>query len=335
MDNAKLHIFRQMIRLLLYSVVFPGWLAGGGLCAQPKYFEGELQYQVSANSRQEGLSDQDIYKMLALGPSLTVYMKEGHIRRSSSRQEEYYVPAEKKVYVKFARLDTLYWMDYSADTSTVTGIDKPDSIFNVDHYPCRAITIRTANVSWRYYYSPDLLKDPKYDSANTIGHFDIFNRETGGAVYLWVRSEYPFAVNTDSCVRVEVKKIDDHVFDLPALPQKKFEIGSLIRRAKFPGNANSWLNYLQSNLDSKLAIKYVKLPKGQDEASVTVYVTFVVSESGLISHVTVVNPGEVPSKLAAEAARVIQESPRWQPMEWYGEKVSTFVKQPVVFKVTK
>jgi hypothetical protein len=320
-----------MIKLLKCPVVLLGSLVCMG---QVKYFEGELQYAVSAYSRQ-GLSEQDIFKMLAQGPLLSVYMKEGRIRRSNSRAEEYYVPGEKKVYMKFARIDTLYWMDYSADTSTVTGVTKSDSIFKVDQYPCKVITIRTQNVSWRYYYSPDLLKDPKTDSGNTIGHFDIFDRETGGAVYLWVRSEYPFAVHTDSCVRVEVKKIDDHVFDLPALPKKKFEIGSLIRRAKFPGNSNSWLNYLQGNLDSKIAGKYVKLPKGQDEASVTVFVTFIVNESGLISDIRVVNQNEVHPKLAAEAVRVIQESPRWQPTEWYGEKVSALVRQPIVFKVTR
>src|SRR5580658_1857000 len=284
-----MYIFRGMIKLLICPVVLLGSLVCMG---QVKYFEGELQYAVSAYSKQ-GLSEQDIFKMLAQGPLLSVYMKEGRIRRSNSRAEEYYVPEEKKVYMKFARIDTLYWMDYSADTSTVTGVTKSDSIFKVDQYPCKVITIRTQNVSWRYYYSPDLLKDPKTDSGNTIGHFDIFDRETGGAVYLWVRSEYPFAVHTDSCVRVEVKKIDDHVFDLPALPKKKFEIGSLIRRAKFPGNSNSWLNYLQGNLDSKIAAKYVKLPKGQDEASVTVFVTFIVNESGLISDIRVVNQNEV------------------------------------------
>jgi hypothetical protein len=326
-----MYIFRGMIKLLICPVVLLGSLVSMG---QVKYFEGELQYAVSAYSRQ-GLSEQDIFKMLAQGPLLTVYMKEGHIRRSSSRAEEYYVPGEKKVYMKFAKIDTLYWMDYSADTTTVTGVTKSDSIFNVDQYPCKVITVRTRNVSWRYYYSPDLLRYPKTDSGNTIGHFDVFDRETGGAVYLWVRSEYPFAVHTDSCVRVEVKKIDDHVFDLPALPNKKFEVRTFIRQARFPGKADSWLKYLERNLDTYLAEKYIKLSKDQNQADVTVFVSFIVNESGLISDIRVTNRDRVHPKLAAEAERVIQGSPRWEPSEWYGEKTSAVVTQPIIFRVTR
>jgi hypothetical protein len=120
---------------------------------------------------------------------------------------------------------------------------KSDSIFQVNQHACKAITLRTPGVTMRYYYSPQLLTNPVYDSTNTIGHFNTYTRETGGAIYLWVHSEYPIASMTDSCVRVDPKKIDDHLFDLPALPVKKFEIATLFKPARFSSSPNGWLGY--------------------------------------------------------------------------------------------
>ena len=259
-------------------------------------------------------------------------MFKSNYKRITPIQDEYYIGKAQKVYLKFRKIDTLYYMDYSGDSTALTGIVKSDSVFQIDHYPCKLITINFHGASSRYYYSTDLRFDPVHDSTNTIGHYNDYLRATGGAVYLWNRIEYPIFVMTDSCIRVEPKKIDDHVFDLPGLPVKKFSFASLIMVARFPGKPGSWLAYLESNLNSKLALKYVKLPRGQSEASVTVYVEFVVGEDGNISNIHVDNQGEVSSKLAEEAMRVIRESPRWLPGTVYGEKFTSPVKQPVVLR---
>jgi hypothetical protein len=68
---------------------------------------------------------------------------------------------------------------------------------------------------------------------------------------------------------------------------------------------------------------------------VTVFVSFIVNESGMISDIRVTNRDMVHPKLAAEAERVIRGSPRWEPAEWYGEKVSTVIRQPIVFRATR
>jgi len=229
----------------------------------------------------------------------------------------------------------LYYMDYSSDSSKVTDIIKSDSVFNITGYACKLLTVKTDATSKRYIYTSTLLNDPTYDRTNTIGNFNEYTKATGGAIYLWHRLETPIAAETDSCVHVEQKNIDDHIFDLPTLPIKKFSIETLISPAKFPGTPDRWSKYLQANLDSKVADKYLKLPKGQIEATQKVMVQFTVSETGMLSDIHVVNKDEVHPKLAEEAMRVIRESPRWTPGVVYGEKMTTTVNQPVTFKVVK
>jgi len=303
--------------------------------SQPNYFEGDIQYHVSVKSTVPALSDMDARKILAEGEVLTVSFKNGSYKRSSALQDEYYIGKEQKVYIKFRKIDTLYYMDYSADSTVLSGVTRSDSIFTIDHHACKVITITSSTGATRYYYAPDLLNDPTYSATDKIGLFNVYTRETGGAIYLWAHREFAIAATTDSCIRIEPKKLDDHLLDPPHLPVKKFDIASLLVPARYPGNANAWLRYLEANLDSKMAGKYVRLSKGQQEASVTVFVAFKVSENGTISDIMIVNRNDVHPKLAAEAERVIRESPRWQPALIYGEKVSYPVRQPIVFKVTK
>jgi len=303
--------------------------------SQSKYFEGDLVYHVSVKSRVVELSDKDAFKVLALGETLRVTCKNGNYRRSSELHDEYHIIKDQKVYIKFRKLDTLYYLDYPYDTAKVIDITKSDSVFNIAGYNCKVITIRTSVSNSRLYYTSALLNDPVYVRMNTMGKFSAFFRETGGAVYLWHREEYPLATETDSCIRVEAKSIDDHIFDLPALPQKKFSVKSLTSTAGYSGGEERWVKYLQANLDSKVAAKYLKLPKGQDQAIQKVYVEFVVSETGMISDIHVANKDEVHPKLAEEAMRVIRESPRWTPAVFYGEKITTTVKQPIIFTVVK
>ena len=116
---------------------------------------------------------------------------------------------------------------------------------------------------------------------------------------------------------------------------KKFDPTTLQSIPRFPGKDGAWLKYLQSNLDPNIAAKYVKLPKDEQQAQVIVQVEFIVSEDGSISDIQVVNKKDVHPKLAAEAVRVIEESPRWVPAQFYGQKIKRSVRQSVVFAVTR
>ena len=318
--------------IILFSFVA---LSGIRSFCQQAYFEGTLTYHVSVQPKFDNLSEQDAEKVLAAGGTLTINCKNGNYRQVNPYVEEITIAKDKKTYVKFPKLDTLYYIDFSTDTSGLQGVQKTDSIFKVAGYSCKAITIRTANYTNRYYYTEMLRNNLALEMENTIGYNHVYARETGAAMHLWERSDYWAGVVIDSCVQVEQKSIDDHVFDLPALPMKKFDPATLQSAPRFPGKDGAWLKYLQSNLDPNVAAKYVKLPKDQQQAQVTVQVEFIVSEDGSISNIQVINKKDVHPKLAAEAVRVMEESPRWAPAQFYGQKIKRSVRQGVVFAVTR
>jgi protein TonB len=115
----------------------------------------------------------------------------------------------------------------------------------------------------------------------------------------------------------------------------RFTPGVADKEAKFPGGAEGWRRYVEANLKSQLASKYIKLKKEQQEATQTARVQFIVDKSGNISNVEVVNATEVHPKLAAEAVRVIKEGPKWQPAVQNGKNVLYQAVQYITFLVTR
>ena len=164
---------------------------------------------------------------------------------------------------------------------------------------------------------------------------NVLIHEIGGAMWLYCKNEYPWAVVTDSCVLVDKSPVDEQLFDLPAIPQKKFSEQSIIRRAKRHEENTRAMKYLQNNLNASLALRYIKVPKGDKDASVRVQLAFVVSEDGSISNIVVTNKAEVDSHLANEAMRVIRESPPWEGATIYGVKTKMPVTQPVNFRIVR
>jgi hypothetical protein len=305
------------------------------VAAQQKYFEGTIAYSINIKSKLNNVDDHFIHKILAMGDLITIYIKNGFYRQNTGLCEIYFNPKERKCYYKFRKLDTLYFMDYISDTNRVTDIVKTDSIFKVNNIACKAVTIKTSKTSKRFYYSTTLMEDPEYDKDNSLGQFNVFSKETGGSIYLWARFDYSFGTQIDSCIRIDQKSIDDHVFDLPALPIKIFSEETLRTSARFQGKEDGWQKYLTANLDSKVGLKYLKLPKGQREIAQSVIVEFFINEDGSISNIQVVNKNEIHPKLGEEAIRVLRESPRWVPATIYGEKIMSPVKEKIVFKVTQ
>jgi protein TonB len=113
------------------------------------------------------------------------------------------------------------------------------------------------------------------------------------------------------------------------------EFTSVQVEAKFPGGNGAWGKYLQENLNTSVASKYIKLKKGEQSARQTATVEFLVDKEGNISEVRVINPDEVHPKIAAEAIRVIKNGPKWIPAIQYGKNVIYRQKQNITFEVTR
>ena len=94
--------------------------------------------------------------------------------------------------------------------------------------------------------------------------------------------------------------------------------------AEFPGGANSWRSYLESNMKYP-AKAYRKNIQG------VVRVQFIVDKEGNISEVQALNdPG---GGLAEEAIRIIKNSPKWKPAEQNKRKVIYRHIQSITFKL--
>ena len=82
--------------------------------------------------------------------------------------------------------------------------------------------------------------------------------------------------------------------------------------------------------------KYINIPKGEEVASQTVYVKFMINEFGRVSNAVVENEKEVHRKLAEEALRVVNASPPWKPAIIYGsEKTVYWFRVPITFQASK
>jgi hypothetical protein len=301
--------------------------------AQQTDFEGAIMYRSDVKSKVKWASNMTYKTMLGLGDSLTVYIKQGNYRRSSGVTEEYYIPQKQKAYIWFKGIDTLFYRNYSSDTSAVIDIKKTEDRKTIAGLECRPIIIKTATSTNTYFYAPALYMNPQYDQDNKIGRYDVYTKETS-SLYLSLQQETPYYNVSLVGIRTEQRKIDDSVFELPKLPEREFTMNSIVKPATFTGTGG-WIKYLESNLNADLGVKYLKIPKGENDVKQAVKVGFIVTERGEVMDAEVLNKNEVHSKLAAEALRVVTQSHGWKPATMLGQKVPYWLIQSIAFYVTK
>jgi hypothetical protein len=301
------------------------------LCAQ-KDFEGIIVYRNSVTSNIDGFSNNTWKKMLALSDTDTSMIKRGNFKMTTPRKEAYYITDKQKIFIRYKGIDTLYYIDYSSDTATVVSVNKTADKKRIAGYDCNSLTIQTLLGATKFYYPPAIYMNPAYNQTNKIDQYNVFAKETSS---LFLESEQQMEAFTlrQTALRVQETAIDDNVFKLPDLPQKKFELSSFIIKPEFAGK-DGWPKYLQSNLNPEVAAKYVKISRKEDIAVQQALVSFIVSESGTAFNVVVVNKKEVHPKLAEEAIRVVSGS-RWRPATAFGEKIAYRMTQPITFQVTK
>jgi TonB family protein len=314
-----------------FSLVLP-ILLFVSIAANSQEFEGIIVYRSDIKSKVEGVSDKTWNTILALGDVKTVYVKKDKIKTSSSRHEEYYVPSEQRVYLKFRQLDTLFYIDYADDTSKPKSVSKIAEQKKIAGFDTKGIIIEASNISRKYFYAPDLYCNPAHWANMTLSNYNILTKETS-SIWLEVYSESREYSYTQTCTRLTAQQLDDNLFNLPDLPRKKYILEELRETAEIPDNG--FHKYLQKNLNAALGAKYVRFKKGEKQASEQVMVTFLVSETGRVTNVAIANPKEVHSKLAEEAMRVVTASPVWRPARIYGEKIPQFYKVPITFNAVK
>lgn len=322
-----MNIIKNSVTVLLITVLSQATLS------QNKEFEGRIVYKVSIESKVPGVEGKTWQTVMALADKGTYYVKQGNYKLVYGLNEQYFISSMQKVFVKFKGIDTLYYMDYASDTATILNVSKAGAGKTVNGYPCKLITIKTAGDEKKYYYAPSLYLNPEYDKNNTIGQLNIVSKETSSIWLESVLNNNSYTV-THTCTQLVQEEINTSEFELPALPQKKFIPEELFQPATFK-RTGGWAKYLSSNVDASLGAKYVKIPRGENEAKQTVLVRFMVNERGAVVNAEVTNKKEVHSKLAEEALRVVTGSPPWTPATIYGQRTIYWQIQPVTFQATK
>lgn len=302
--------------------------------AQQKSFEGYVVYRTEVKSKSEIVSDQAMKNLLAMGNQSTVFIKEGNYKQIYGPVTTYYVAKDQKAYNKFNNIDTLYYVDYSSDSSVIKKIIRSNEKMSIAGFDCKSVTIETNDATRKYFYAPALYYDPGYDKNNTLDVYNVYIKETS-SIYLGYSLENKTFIISTTGLKVKQTPVADSVFELPNLPKKKFVADELITPPEFtrPGGFEK---YIQSSIDKDVAPKYLKLRKGQESVSQQVIVRFLVNEYGRVAFADIENKKDVNSKLAEEALRVVNASPLWKPAIAYkSEKVAYWMKIPIQFIVTK
>ena len=93
--------------------------------------------------------------------------------------------------------------------------------------------------------------------------------------------------------------------------------------AQFPGGEPAWAKFLQNNL---VYPKKAKLKKIQG----TVLLQFIVDKGGSVDDIEVL---QGPKELRESAINVLKKMPTWKPAYQNGHPVTSYKKQPVVFRI--
>ena len=301
---------------------------------QQKDFEGIIFYKTTVKSTSELISEKVIRNMLGVGNEMTVWIKQGNYRQNSGLSDMYYINKNQRLYIKFRNLDTLYFLDYSSDSSTVTRVLKSEEKRTIAGFECKLLTVQQGEATYKYYYAPALYMNAEYDKNNTLSRYDVFAKETS-SLYLEYEQETKSYNFSQTCTRLQQTVIPDSIFKLPRLPQKKFSPDELTMPPEFT-RSGGWTKYLQTSTDSEVGSKFLKISKRDEMATQTVMVKFLLNEYGRVAYAEVENKKEVHPKLAEEALRVVNASPPWKPATIYGgEKAVYWLKVPITFQVTK
>jgi hypothetical protein len=229
---------------------------------QQKDFEGIISYKTDLRSKSDIISERALKNVIGLGNDMTVFVKHGNYKQITGRSVSYYLTKDQRAYLKYNGVDTLYYIDYSSDTTTVTNVSRSDEKRNIAGFECSLLTIQLGDATKRYYYAPTLYMSADYDKNNKIDRYDVFAKETS-SLYLALYQETKTFSLAQTRTKLQQTPVDDSVFVLPQLPQKKFSYDDMVVPPEF-NRAGGWTKYLQMNLNSQVATKYLRIPKGEE-----------------------------------------------------------------------
>lgn len=304
-----------------------------GASAQQKDFEGIIYYSLTPKPMLKGLTATGLMNRLIQDESSTCYVRNGDYKWETAKVQSWIMHKDKKQYLKFPGIDTLYYIDCTIDTSRyeIRRLSDKQTIAGLE---CNTVELKSGAITKTYYYSPALYINPDYSKGMKIDGIELVARETASAC-LKMEFEHPLFSYVQEARRYEPVAVPADVFKIPDLPATAFRSENFEESPSFGTSADAWERYIRNNINADLALKHIKLRKGEDMAVKQVIVAFLIDDEGNVHNAAAENGSDVPAALAREAVRVVSQSPPWTPAKLLGRNVFKFMRLPVTFAVAR
>lgn len=173
------------------------------------------------------------------------------------------------------------------------------------------------------FVTPVITKDEKVtETPPTVDKLD--NTQIGTMNQTGVKDE--------SFVAPPVEIKGTGVVEAPKIKEEDYEktFTKVEKEAKFPGGMEAWKKYLERNLNANVAAN-----DGAAIGNYTVKVQFIVDKEGRVSNVQAIEVPAACPDCGAEAVKVIEKGPKWEPAIQNDRKVIYQAIQFITFRVAE
>lgn len=295
------------------------------LAADAQFFSGELSYKKRIIAKTPTFNA-DSATNADLGTEMTylitrhfyksVYFKEGKEVYSYTYHDD-----AKRLYDEYADTEYITYRDSrKGNTSMIRSRVYKDSVRMVAGHPCFMTEAIYENYILKTYYATDIKIDPESYKGHEVGNWYNSIREVGGALSLMSISEYTDRVEILEVVKITPRPLTSTDFKIPPNKLVVASAVALDRRVQMQSPSLATQACFEK--------KFEEAPATDKE--IVSYVTFIVSDQGVVSHIT---PYEEDEYGYYEIAVDIISSCglEFNPGEIAGEPVSSLVYFPVSF----
>jgi hypothetical protein len=179
-------------------------------------FEGKLMYQNTYKSKIPNVTDEAFTQMM--GTSLEYNFKGGNYRIKSNGtflQWQLYRRADNRVYTKFSNSPSILWNDGAVNPDEVLKSELNKNVVDVLGYKCDELILTCKSGVQKYYFNSKFKIDPKVFENHKFGNLYEYVSKSGAVPLKIVIDNVQFTMESVAA-SVEVQKIDDGLFALPA-----------------------------------------------------------------------------------------------------------------------
>jgi hypothetical protein len=193
------------------------------LFAQKTNSEGIITYSIQYEILDSNYTQVQLKQQF--GDKLVCYIKDGKYKQEhlNSAGIEYVIyDNQTNLYTyKLAISDTLYQLDCSRYSDKVS-IEVTDSRMEIAGYKCRKVEVQEYGppINMLYYFAEDLYLNPKPFKRHKLAGYNKILKKVH-SIYFRSETDYGPYKTILTADTIQLQKIDDAVFDLPALPRSQ------------------------------------------------------------------------------------------------------------------